>query len=27
MSRLFRGFFIAWIVLRYGLDELVLSSL
>jgi ubiquinone biosynthesis protein len=27
MSRLFRGFFIVWIVLRYGLDELLLSSL
>ncbi len=26
MSRLFRGFFIAWVVFRYGLDELVLSS-
>ena len=26
MSRLFRGAFIIWIVLRYGLDELVLSS-
>lgn len=26
MSRLFRGFFIVWVVLRYGLDELVLSS-
>jgi ubiquinone biosynthesis protein len=26
MSRLFRGFFIVWIVLRYGLDELLLSS-
>ena len=27
MSRLLRGFFIVWIVLRYGLDELLLSSL
>ena len=26
MSRLFRGVFIVWTVLRYGLDELVLSS-
>jgi ubiquinone biosynthesis protein len=26
MSRLFRGLFIVWTVLRYGLDELVLSS-
>ncbi|MBS0509230.1 MAG: ubiquinone biosynthesis regulatory protein kinase UbiB [Proteobacteria bacterium] len=26
MSRLFRGFTICWVVLRYGLDELVLSS-
>ncbi|MEI7783381.1 MAG: ubiquinone biosynthesis regulatory protein kinase UbiB [Betaproteobacteria bacterium] len=26
MSRLLRGFFIVWIVLRYGLDELLLSS-
>lgn len=26
MSRLFRGVFIAWTVLRFGLDELVLSS-
>ena len=26
MSRLFRGFTIGWVVLRYGLDELVLSS-
>ncbi|MES2509580.1 MAG: ubiquinone biosynthesis regulatory protein kinase UbiB [Pseudomonadota bacterium] len=26
MSRLFRGFFIIWTVLRFGLDELVLSS-
>ncbi|WP_332749199.1 ubiquinone biosynthesis regulatory protein kinase UbiB [Hydrogenophaga sp.] len=26
MSRLFRGVFIVWVVLRYGLDELVLSS-
>ncbi|MDO8278798.1 MAG: ubiquinone biosynthesis regulatory protein kinase UbiB, partial [Burkholderiaceae bacterium] len=26
MSRIFRGVFILWIVLRYGLDELVLSS-
>jgi ubiquinone biosynthesis protein len=26
MSRLFRGSFIVWTVLRYGLDELVLSS-
>jgi ubiquinone biosynthesis protein len=26
MSRLFRGAFIVWTVLRYGLDELVLSS-
>ena len=26
MSRLFRGVFIVWIVLRYGLDELVLTS-
>ncbi|NBO03124.1 MAG: ubiquinone biosynthesis regulatory protein kinase UbiB [Betaproteobacteria bacterium] len=26
MNRLFRGFFIVFIVLRYGLDELVLSS-
>ncbi|MDP3172283.1 MAG: AarF/UbiB family protein, partial [Polaromonas sp.] len=26
MSRLFRGVFIVWTVLRFGLDELVLSS-
>ncbi len=26
MSRLLRGLFIAWTVLRYGLDELLLSS-
>ncbi len=26
MSRLFRGGFIVWVVLRYGLDELVLTS-
>ena len=26
MTRLFRGLFIAWVVLRHGLDELVLSS-
>ena len=26
MSRLYRGAFIVWIVLRYGLDELVLTS-
>ncbi len=26
MNRFFRGIFIVWIVLRYGLDELVLSS-
>jgi ubiquinone biosynthesis protein len=26
MTRLFRGAFIVWIVLRYGLDELVLNS-
>lgn len=26
MSRFFRGFTIVWVVLRYGLDELVLSS-
>lgn len=26
MSRLFRGVFIVWVVLRYGLDELVLTS-
>ena len=26
MSRLYRGFFIAWVVFRYGLDALVLSS-
>jgi len=26
MNRLFRGFFIVFIVLRYGLDELVLTS-
>ncbi len=26
MSRLYRGFFIAWVVFRYGLDELVLNS-
>ncbi|RZJ24195.1 MAG: ubiquinone biosynthesis regulatory protein kinase UbiB, partial [Haliea sp.] len=26
MSRFFRGFFIIWTMLRYGLDELVLSS-
>jgi ubiquinone biosynthesis protein len=26
MSRLYRGFFIAWVVFRYGLDELVLSG-
>ncbi|MDD2924237.1 ubiquinone biosynthesis regulatory protein kinase UbiB [Rhodoferax sp.] len=27
MTRLFRGAFIVWVLLRYGLDELVLSSL
>ena len=26
MSRIFRGIFIVWTVLRFGLDELVLSS-
>ena len=26
MSRYLRGFFIVWVVLRYGLDELVLSG-
>ncbi|HPU21259.1 MAG TPA: ubiquinone biosynthesis regulatory protein kinase UbiB, partial [Alicycliphilus sp.] len=26
MSRFFRGISIVWVVLRYGLDELVLSS-
>jgi len=26
MTRLFRGVFIVWVVLRYGLDELVLTS-
>ena len=26
MRRLFRGFFIAWVVLRFGLDELFLNS-
>ncbi len=26
MSRIFRGVFIVWVVLRHGLDELVLSS-
>ncbi len=26
MSRLFRGVFIVWVVLRHGLDELVLSG-
>ena len=26
MRRLLRGSFIVWIVLRYGLDELVLNS-
>ena len=26
MRRLFRGVFILWVVLRHGLDELVLSS-
>lgn len=26
MSRLFRGATIVWVVLRYGLDELVLTS-
>ena len=26
MTRFFRGLFIVWVVLRYGLDELVLSS-
>lgn len=26
MTRMFRGFFIVWTVLRFGLDELVLSS-
>jgi ubiquinone biosynthesis protein len=26
MTRLYRGAFIVWVVLRYGLDELVLSS-
>ncbi len=27
MSRLYRGFFIVWVVFRYGLDELVLNGL
>ena len=26
MSRVLRGAYILWVVLRYGLDELVLSS-
>ena len=26
MTRLFRGIFIVWVILRYGLDELVLTS-
>ena len=26
MRRLFRGFFIAWVVVRFGLDELFLNS-
>ena len=26
MTRLFRGVFIVWVMLRYGLDELVLTS-
>ncbi|MCX7241695.1 MAG: ubiquinone biosynthesis regulatory protein kinase UbiB [Burkholderiales bacterium] len=26
MTRLFRGFFIAWVVFRYGLDEIALKS-
>ena len=26
MKRLFRGVFIVWVMLRYGLDELVLTS-
>ena len=26
MRRLFRGVFIVWIALRYGLDQLVLNS-
>ena len=26
MTRLFRGAFIIWVMLRYGLDELVLTS-
>ncbi|MBW8721676.1 MAG: ubiquinone biosynthesis regulatory protein kinase UbiB, partial [Polaromonas sp.] len=26
MTRLFRGIYIVWTVLRFGLDELVLSS-
>ena len=26
MSRLARGFFIVWVIFRYGLDELVLNS-
>jgi len=26
MTRLLRGLFIVWVVLRHGLDELVLSS-
>jgi ubiquinone biosynthesis protein len=26
MTRLFRGIFIVWVVLRYGLDELFLTS-
>jgi ubiquinone biosynthesis protein len=26
MSRLYRGFFIAWVVFRFGLDDLVLSG-
>ena len=27
MSRLFRGTYIVWIALRYGMDELLLTSL
>ena len=26
MTRLFRGIYIVWVALRYGLDELVLTS-
>lgn len=26
MTRLFRGIFIVWVLLRYGLDELFLTS-